>query len=122
DYMLPAAFVILEALPLTPTGKVDRAALLRRAADGGEEADLTPPRNAAEETLAAIWRQVLGRERIGVHDRFFRLGGDSILSIQVVARARQAGLVVTPRQVFEKQTIAALAAVATPLAAAEAEP
>ncbi|HEY4572345.1 MAG TPA: condensation domain-containing protein, partial [Thermoanaerobaculia bacterium] len=119
--MVPATFVTLEALPLTPTGKVDRATLLRRAMEGGEEADLTPPRNAAEEVLAAVWRQVLRRERIGVHDSFFRLGGDSILSIQVVARARQAGLVVTPRQVFEEQTIAALAAVATPLAAAAAE-
>ncbi|HEY3569257.1 MAG TPA: amino acid adenylation domain-containing protein, partial [Thermoanaerobaculia bacterium] len=120
-WMVPSALIWLEALPLSPTGKVDRAALLSRAAEGGQEDDLTPPRNAAEEILAAVWRQVLGRERIGVHDGFFRLGGDSILSIQVVARARQAGLVVTPRQIFEEQTIAALAAVAAPLAAAGAE-
>jgi amino acid adenylation domain-containing protein/non-ribosomal peptide synthase protein (TIGR01720 family) len=120
-WMVPSALIWLEALPLSPTGKVDRAALLRRAAEREEEADLTAPRNAAEEILAAVWRQVLGLERVGVHDSFFRLGGDSILSIQVVARARQAGLVVTPRQVFEEQTIAALAAVAAPLAVAGEE-
>ncbi len=121
-YMVPAAFVLLDALPLSPNGKVDRAALLERAAERGGETDLTAPRGAAEEILAAVWRQVLGLERVGVHDSFFRLGGDSILSIQIVARARQAGLVVTPRQIFEEETIAALAAVATPLAAAGAEP
>jgi len=122
-YMVPVDLIWLDALPLSPTGKVDRAALAAMAleVERGEAVDLTPPRGAVEETLAAIWRQVLGCERVGVHDNFFRLGGDSILSIQMVARARQAGLVVTPRQIFEEQTIAALAAVATPLAAAEAE-
>jgi amino acid adenylation domain-containing protein/non-ribosomal peptide synthase protein (TIGR01720 family) len=122
-YMVPVDLIWLDALPLSPTGKVDRDALaaMAMAVERGEAVDLTPPRGAVEETLAAIWRQVLGCERVGVHDNFFRLGGDSILSIQVVARARQAGLVVTPRQIFEEQTVAALAAVATPLAAAESE-
>ncbi len=120
-YMVPAELIWLDALPLSPAGKVDRAALQAMAVENVETMDLTAPRGAVEETLAAIWRQVLGHERVGVHDSFFRLGGDSILSIQMVARARQAGLVVTPRQIFEEQTIAALAAVATPLAAAESE-
>ncbi|HTG33806.1 MAG TPA: amino acid adenylation domain-containing protein, partial [Thermoanaerobaculia bacterium] len=122
-YMVPVDLIWLDALPLSPTGKVDRAALaaMATAVERGEAVDLTPPRGAVEETLAAIWRQVLGCEQVGVHDNFFRLGGDSILSIQIVARARQAGLVVTPRQIFEEQTIAALAAVSTPLAAAEVE-
>jgi amino acid adenylation domain-containing protein/non-ribosomal peptide synthase protein (TIGR01720 family) len=120
-YMVPADLVWLDSLPLSPTGKVDRAALLALAAERADVSDITLPRTAVEETLAAIWRQVLGLERVSVHDSFFRLGGDSILTIQVVARARQAGLVVTPRQIFEEQTIAGLAAVATPLAAAEAE-
>ncbi len=122
EYMVPAAFVVLSALPLSPNGKVDRKALPAPEEAPEDLAGWTPPRNAREELLAEIWRGVLGRERVGVHDGFFRLGGDSILSIQVVARARQAGLVVTPRQIFEEQTIAALAAVATPLAAAESEP
>ena len=120
-YMIPADLVWLDALPLSSNGKVDRAALLARAAERASAADLTLPRTAVEETLAAIWRQVLGLERIGMHDSFFRLGGDSILTIQVVARARQAGLVVTPRQIFEEQTIADLARVATSLAVDEAE-
>ncbi len=123
-YMVPADLVWLDALPLAPTGKVDRAALAALAPPEAAAAAVegtAPPRSAAEEALLAVWRQVLGRERIGVHDSFFRLGGDSILSIQVVARARQAGWVVTPRQLFEEPTIAALAAVAAPLAAAESE-
>ncbi len=127
-HMVPAELAWLDALPLAPTGKVDRAALLRAAersaAEEKEQAaagDGAPPATAAEAALLAVWRQVLGRERIGLEDSFFRLGGDSILSIQVVARARQAGWVVTPRQLFEEQTIAALAAVAMPLAAVESE-
>ncbi|HVT15954.1 MAG TPA: non-ribosomal peptide synthase/polyketide synthase [Thermoanaerobaculia bacterium] len=127
-FMVPAELVWLDALPLSPSGKLDRAAVSAAAAaataaapDGpapAEAAECTPPRDAVEAVLAGIWREVLGRERVGVHDSFFRLGGDSILSIQVVARARRAGWVVTPRQIFEEQTIAALARVAAPLAAA----
>src|SRR5204862_2512955 len=66
----------------------------------------------AEAVLAQIWGDVLGVDRVGIHDNFFELGGDSILSIQVVARATQAGVAVTARQLFEQQTVAALAAVA----------
>jgi amino acid adenylation domain-containing protein/non-ribosomal peptide synthase protein (TIGR01720 family) len=123
EYMLPAAFVMLDQLPLTPGGKVDRRALpapeqVRTQASDGSSAS---PRNATEETLAAIWSQVLGIKRVGIHDNFFELGGDSILSIQVIARTNQAGLQLTPKQIFEHRTIARLATVAgsTPLIQAE---
>jgi amino acid adenylation domain-containing protein/non-ribosomal peptide synthase protein (TIGR01720 family) len=113
DYMVPAAFVVLDALPVTPNGKVDRRALpppdLERR-DPGQ--GFVAPRTPAEEALAAIWGEVLGLARVGVTDNFFELGGDSILSIQIVSRAGQAGVPLTPRQIFEHQTIAALAAVA----------
>ena len=70
------------------------------------------PRTEAERILSGIWSELLKLERVGLHDNFFHLGGDSILSIQVVARARQSGLLLTPRQIFEHPTIAALASVA----------
>ncbi len=117
--MVPAVFVSLAALPLTAHGKVDRRALAGSAALAAPAAAAAaPPRTPAEALLVEIWRQVLQVERVGVDDNFFRLGGDSILSIQVVARARQAGLALTPRQLFESQTIAALAAAALPVGAA----
>src|SRR5436305_5922876 len=117
--MVPALFVPLAALPLGPTGKVDRKALPSPQAAAAELAGFAPPRDDREERLAAIWREVLGRERVGIHDNFFQLGGDSILSIQIVARARREGLLITPRQLFAGQTIAALAAVAGQGQAAE---
>jgi amino acid adenylation domain-containing protein/non-ribosomal peptide synthase protein (TIGR01720 family) len=112
DYMVPAAFVRLDGLPLTGHGKVDRKALpaldqTRPDVRGGYVA----PRTAIEETLSGIWAAVLGLERVGVHDSFFELGGDSILAIQIIARARQAGLSFTPRELFQHSTIAELAAV-----------
>jgi amino acid adenylation domain-containing protein/non-ribosomal peptide synthase protein (TIGR01720 family) len=111
EYMAPAAYVYLERMPLTPSGKVDRRALPepsegRPALDQGYVA----PRNQTERLLSEVWRQVLKLEQVGVHDNFFALGGDSILSIQIVARANQAGLRLTPRQLFQYQTIAELAA------------
>ncbi|HVR99442.1 MAG TPA: amino acid adenylation domain-containing protein, partial [Thermoanaerobaculia bacterium] len=115
-YMVPSAVELLEALPLLPGGKVDRRALLRRPAP--ERAAAEPaggrvlPRNEAEEVLAAVWREVLRLGEVGVEENFFELGGDSILSIQVVSRAARAGLRLTPRQVFEHPTVAGLAAVA----------
>jgi amino acid adenylation domain-containing protein/non-ribosomal peptide synthase protein (TIGR01720 family) len=113
DYMMPAAFVMLEALPLTPNGKVDHRAL--PAPDKSQrsvEEGFVAPRTSTEEVLAAIWAEVLGLEHIGINDNFFELGGDSILSIQIVARANQAGLQLTPKQLFQHQTIAELTAVA----------
>ena len=111
EYMIPAAFVLLPALPLTVNGKVDRRAL--PAPDiGYQERQIVVPRNSIEETLANIWSQVLNIESVSIHDNFFELGGDSILSIQVISRAQQCGLQLTPKQLFQCQTIAELATVA----------
>ncbi|RZT39145.1 non-ribosomal peptide synthetase [Cupriavidus agavae] len=110
DYMVPAAFVVIDALPLTPNGKLDRRALPAPAFDHAQ--DFVAPEGDAETALAAIWAEVLGLPRVGRADNFFELGGDSILSLQIVARARAAGWTLTPRQLFERQTLAELAAVA----------
>ncbi len=111
-YMVPAHIIVLDALPLTPTGKVDRKALPAPERDAELDAPGAQPRTTAEETLAAIWAEVLDISPIGVHDNFFQLGGDSILSIQVIARANEAGLRLSPKQLFQHQTIAELASVA----------
>ena len=125
EYMVPSAFVQLKALPLTPNGKVDRQALPAPDTVRPElEGRFVAPRTPIEETIAKIWTQVLGLERISIYDNFFELGGDSILSIQIVARANQAGLQLTPKQLFESPTVAGLAAVAgtAPTIQAEQEP
>ncbi|MFO0762663.1 MAG: non-ribosomal peptide synthase/polyketide synthase, partial [Byssovorax sp.] len=113
EYMVPSAFVMLPALPLTENGKVDRRAL---PAPGGARPELASsyeaPRHEAEEKLAAIWAAMLRVDKVGIHDNFFALGGDSILSIQIVSRARKVGIRFTPRQLFQNQTIAELARVA----------
>jgi amino acid adenylation domain-containing protein/non-ribosomal peptide synthase protein (TIGR01720 family) len=123
EYMVPAAFVLLPALPLTASGKVNRRAL--PAPEEGQRAEAAaeyaPPTTRAEEELARIWAAVLRLPRVGIHDNFFEIGGDSILGIQIVARAQQAGLSLTPRQMFEHQTIAELAAVAGSTTAVAAE-
>ena len=102
----------LERLPLTPNGKLDRRAL---PAPEFRPQVLRAPRSAAEEVLCGLFAEVLGVGRVGIDDNFFALGGDSIVSIQLVSRARQAGLLITPRAVFQQQTVAALAAVAKPV-------
>ena len=112
DYMVPASFVVIDALPLTANGKLDRRALPEPDQTRLELEKFVPARSRVEETLARIWSQVLGVEEVGVHDNFFRLGGDSILSIQIVSRCNEAGLRVTPRQIFEHPTIADLASIA----------
>ncbi len=112
EYFVPSAFVALAALPQTPNGKLDRKALPAPAAVGEaikEDDGLTAPRTPAEERLAQIWRDVLKVPRVGIHDNYFALGGDSILVLQVVARAREAGLALSPRLVFERPTVAELA-------------
>ena len=124
DYMVPQLFVVLDELPLSPNGKVDRAALGRQSlGQGVETASYVAPRSSAEETLARVWAEVLDVEKVGALDNFFELGGDSILSIQVVSRTRQAGWEVTPRDLFDCPNLAALSETARPLrvtAAAEA--
>ncbi|HEX6290123.1 MAG TPA: amino acid adenylation domain-containing protein [Herpetosiphonaceae bacterium] len=113
DYMVPSAFVLLESLPLTTNGKLDRRGLPAPDQTGpSTEQSYVAPRTATEAVLSRIWAEILRLERIGIHNNFFELGGDSILGIQVVARANQAGLRLTPRQLFQHQTIAELAAVA----------
>ena len=109
EYMVPSAFVRLEALPLTPNGKLDRRALPAPERTGAEVETYAAPRTATEEALCAIWAEVLRVERVGIRDNFFERGGDSILAIQAVSRARRAGLYLTPRQLFEHQTIEGLA-------------
>ncbi|SON60449.1 Linear gramicidin synthase subunit D [Mycobacterium simulans] len=109
SYLVPAAVVVLDELPLTVNGKLDIRAL--PAPDYGEVDLYRAPSNAVEEILAGIYAQVLGVERVGVEESFFDLGGDSILTIQVVARARAAGVVCRPRDLFAEQTVAGLARV-----------
>ncbi|MCP4659629.1 MAG: amino acid adenylation domain-containing protein, partial [bacterium] len=112
EYMVPAAVVELEALPLAPSGKVDRAALGRRALPAtGARADWTAPRGPVEEILAEIFSQLLGVDRVGAGDDFFALGGHSLLATQMVSRVRRTlGVELPLRAVFEQSTVAALAA------------
>ncbi|MDI6099253.1 amino acid adenylation domain-containing protein [Actinoplanes sp. NEAU-A12] len=109
DYMVPAAVVALAEMPLTPAGKLDRRAL--PAPEYGTGTGRTPA-TAREELLAGLYAEVLGVPRVGVDESFFDLGGDSIVSIQLVSRARKAGLWFSPRDVFVHRTVAALAAAA----------
>ncbi|GHF53719.1 amino acid adenylation domain-containing protein/non-ribosomal peptide synthase protein (TIGR01720 family) [Amycolatopsis bartoniae] len=125
-HLVPAVFVGLESLPLTPNGKLDRKALPEPGAASEPGSRFVPPRTAAERELAGIWSQVLGVEQVGAEDNFFGLGGDSILSIQVVSKARQAGLALSSKDIFLHQTLAELAAVVSagtaPAPVAPAEP
>ncbi len=110
--MVPAQLVALPALPLTISGKLDRKALpVPDQARVSSEADVAP-RTADEIVLARLWCDVLGLERASIHDNFFEVGGDSIRAVQLVTRARQAGLALSPRHVIEYPTIARLAGVA----------
>ena len=124
EYMVPSAFVALAELPISTAGKLDRRALPAPAhvggtaqdgGDGGESAD------AVEQALRELFADILGVSRVGAHDSFFALGGDSIVSIQLAARARAAGFAVTPRDVFVHKTPAGLAAIARQAAAPTAE-
>ena len=114
EYMVPNVFAVMTSLPLTPNGKIDRRALLSAPAPeiGSAGTEMVPPRDPAEEVLAAVWAAVLRLDRVGIHDNFFALGGDSILVIQTATRSRQRGVRFTPRQLFQNQTVAQLAAVA----------
>jgi amino acid adenylation domain-containing protein len=120
ESMIPSALVVLDALPLTPNGKVDRRALPAPQVERPEGHVAVAPRTPEERALARIWREVLGVEDLSVHDNFFGAGGDSIRAIQIAARARGVGLGLSPRQVFEHQTLARLAAVAALLPLGEA--
>ncbi|MBZ9783465.1 non-ribosomal peptide synthetase [Pseudomonas sp. REP124] len=112
DYMVPAHLILLESMPLTANGKLDRRALPAPDPELNRQ-QYVAPSNALEITLAQIWCEVLNVEQVGLNDNFFELGGDSILSIQVVSRARQQGIHFSPRDLFQHQTAQTLAAVAS---------
>ncbi|OKK04806.1 non-ribosomal peptide synthetase [Streptomyces sp. CB03234] len=114
EYMVPAVFVTLDALPLMVNGKLDRKALPAPQAPAGEG---RAPATEREELLCALFAEILGVPKVGVDQSFFELGGDSIGSIQLISRARKAGLRFTPRDVFTHKTVEALAAVAKEAAA-----
>ncbi|MFF0221631.1 amino acid adenylation domain-containing protein [Streptomyces sp. NPDC004629] len=107
--MVPSAFVVLDRMPLTANGKIDRRALPQPAPAGSGDASYRAPATEAERVLAEVWAEVLGADRVGLDDNFFSLGGDSILSLSVVARVRRAGLQLTSKDLFRRQTIAELA-------------
>ena len=111
DYMVPSAFVVLDKLPLTPNGKLDRLALPAPSLARPElDTNFVAPRTPVEEQLVEIWEEVLGLERVGVHDDFFELGGHSLLATQVVSRVRGALRAELPlRYLFEEPTVAGLA-------------
>ncbi|MGP3954321.1 amino acid adenylation domain-containing protein, partial [Streptomyces sp. 7N604] len=119
EYMVPSAVVFLDELPLTANGKLDRRAL-PAPQYGGEQAG-RGPRSEREKTLCSLFAEVLGLSEVGVDDGFFDLGGDSIMSIQLVSRARRAGLELSVRDIFERRTVAALAEVVTEASGIAAE-
>ena len=122
DYMVPGVFLMLDSLPLTPNGKIDRQALSMLETVHQElAAAFVPPSTWQEELLIKIWCEVLRVEKVGIHNNFFELGGDSILSIQIISKANQVGLQITPKQIFQHQTIAELAIVANTTETRKAE-
>ena len=113
EYMVPAAFVFLDTLPLTSNGKVNREALPESDVSMQIANQYVAPRNTIEEILTQIWEKVLRLERVGIDDNFFVLGGDSILSIQVVGLAKERGLTLPMEQLYQCGTIRSLAQVLT---------
>ena len=110
DYMIPAAYVILEVLPLTPNGKLDRKALPRPSDDAFGRSAYEEPIGPVETTLAKIWSEVLGIEKVGRNDNFFDLGGHSLLAVRMLERMRRAGLRVDVRTIFASPVLSAMAA------------
>lgn len=109
EYMVPQVWITLEEMPLTANGKLDKKALLQMEPERRPDQDFIAPRTEVERELAGIWQDLLGEERIGVNDNFFSLGGDSIISIQMVSRARKAGVEIQPRDIFMYQSVGGLA-------------
>jgi acyl carrier protein len=110
EYMLPSIIVVLDRLPLSSNGKVNRQALPLPGDSPQAERKVTAPRNPLEEQLTGIWKELLARDRIGIDDSFFEIGGDSVLAIQLINRIRDVfGIDIPLRQFFEDATIAAMA-------------
>jgi amino acid adenylation domain-containing protein len=121
EYMLPAAYVRLDALPLTPNGKVDRKALPAPDGDAFPARGYEAPSSRVEQAVSAIWAELLGAERVGRGDHFFELGGHSLLAVRVVSRVRQAlGVEALPGDVFERPVLADFARGLETAAGAEA--
>ena len=123
DYMQPAHFIQLDSLPLATSGKVNRSALpapdtAHRAVDGA----FIEARTQLERTLGAIWKDVLGVDRVGIRDNFFELGGDSIMAIQIASRAHREGLQLDPERIFDHLTVEELAQVCSPTPQVRADP
>jgi acyl carrier protein len=110
--MVPGAFVFLETLPLTASGKVNRRALPAPERSGPDEAGYVAPRTPTEEIVAGIWAEVLGLERVGIRDEFFQIGGHSLLAMRVVSRVRQALDIELPvRELFAASTVESIAVI-----------
>jgi acyl carrier protein len=117
EYMVPAFYISLDEMPLSATGKIDRQALPAPTGTGGAAADYVAPRGPIEEKMVDIWSQLLGIERVGVHDNFFRLGGHSLLGTVLMTRLRDTFQVDLPVvRLFEAPTVAALSAIIAPMA------
>lgn len=110
DYMVPGNFIVMEALPKLPNGKVNRSALPSSMDSEPGHSDYIPAKTDKQKMLVDIWQNILGVPQIGIQDNFFDIGGDSILSIQIVAQARHKNLKIGPTQIFEFQTIEELSA------------
>ncbi|MBB6274916.1 amino acid adenylation domain-containing protein/non-ribosomal peptide synthase protein (TIGR01720 family), partial [Pedobacter cryoconitis] len=110
DYMIPSILLPIESIPLTPNGKIDRKALPEPGDVIVSASDYVAPRNPMEQTLTAIWQDLLGVPKVGIHDNFFELGGDSIVTIQVVSRSKRAGYDLHPKDLFIYQTVEKLSA------------
>ncbi len=120
DYMVPASFIVLDALPLTANGKVDRKAL--PAPESARKGEIIAPRTPTEETLVEIWKDLLGLERVSVEDAFFELGGTSLLATRALVRIRQTfGIELHLREVFQSPTIAGLGQIIDNLVASPAD-
>ncbi|MBN3764459.1 non-ribosomal peptide synthetase, partial [Burkholderia sp. Ac-20365] len=119
DYMVPATLTLCDAFPVTANGKIDRTKLRELAQQPVVQSTGDAPLEGTERILADVWKEVLRAERVGRDDNFFELGGDSILALQVIARSRKRGVRFTPKQLFDKPTVAQLAQVAQTAAVAE---
>lgn len=108
EYMIPKDYILLDQMPLTNNGKVDRKSLPDPDSQGFDADEYVAPRTETEHQLVKIWKELLGKEQIGIYDNFFKLGGESIIAIQVVSKAKKAGIVLKVKDVFTHQTIAGL--------------